>query len=92
MQDGRFLVEFYVGHPADKRYNAKNQRFWLEYHPIVEIANPHRNWTTHLIRPSDQSQAYAAKERLRLFRQWVRLTNADTYVCGPFEFAVINGR
>ena len=23
MQDGRFLVEFYVGHPADNRYNAK---------------------------------------------------------------------
>ena len=56
------------------------------------MANPHRNRTTHLIRPSDQSKAYAAKERLRPFRQWVRLTNADTYVCGPFEFAIINGR
>ena len=92
MQDGRFLVEFYVGHPADKRYNAINQRFWLEYHPYIEMANPFRNRTTHLIRPSDQSQAYAAKEKLRPFRQWARLTNADTYICGPFEFAVINGR
>ena len=39
MQDGRFLVEFYVGHPADKRYNAINQRFWLEYHPAIDMAN-----------------------------------------------------
>ena len=22
----------------------------------------------------------------------MRLTNTDTYICGPFEFAVINGR
>ena len=92
MQDGRFLVEFYVGHPADKRYNAINQRFWLEYHPIIDMANPFRNRTTHLIRPSDQSQAYAAKERLRPFRQWARLNHSDTYISGPFDFAVINGR
>jgi hypothetical protein len=33
LQDGRFLVEFYVSHPADGHYNATNQRFWLQYCP-----------------------------------------------------------
>ena len=58
----------------------------------MEVADPHRNRTTHMIRPSAQSESYAAAEGLRPFRQWVRLTNADTFISGPFEFAVINGR
>ncbi len=31
LQDGRFLVEFYVAHPSDVRFNAINQCFWLQY-------------------------------------------------------------
>ena len=73
-------------------FQRKKQRFWLEYHPALEVADPHRNRTTHLIRPSPQSESYAEAEGLRPFRQWVRLTNADTFISGPFEFAVINGR
>ena len=62
LQDGRFLVDFYMSHPANIRYNAINQRFWLQY----------RNQTTatfgtldaHLITPSDTSEARAARLHL----------------------------
>ena len=91
-QDGRFLVDFYTCHPADTYYNAINQRYWLEYHPILDTTNPSRNKHTHLIRPSAASPTYATAEGLRPFRQWVRLTNSDTYITGPFDFAVINNR
>jgi hypothetical protein len=92
LQDGRFLVDFYICHSKDKLFNATNQRFWLEYHPIFSPANPLRNRTTHLIRPSAESPQYAAAEGLVPFRQWVRLTNTSTYICGPFDFTSINGR
>ena len=92
MQDGKFLVEFYTCHPADKRYNAVNQRYWLEYHPKSQIADPFRNRTAHLVRPSSQSESYATAEGLEPFRQWVRLIHAETYITGPFDFSSINGR
>ena len=78
LQDGRFLAQFYTCHPADKRYNAINQRYWLEYHPKFEVANPYCNKHTHMIRPSSQSEAYAKAEGLAPFSLWVRLANADT--------------
>ena len=92
LQDGKFLVDFYICHPADTYYNATNQRYWLEYHPTLQYNNPAQRLTVHLLRPSDTSPAYAISEGLRPFRQWVRLTNGDTYIHGPFDFAVINGR
>lgn len=92
LQDGKFLAQFYTCHPADKKYNAANQRYWLEYHPKLEVANPYRNKHTHLIRPLSESESYAKAEGLVPFQLWVRLTNEDTYILGPFDFAVINGR
>ena len=92
LQDGKFLVDFYICHPADAYYNATNQRYWLEYHPTLQNNNPEHRSTAHLLRPSSASPAYAISEGLRPFRQWVRLTNGDTYIHGPFNFAVVNGR
>ena len=92
LKDGRFIVDFYTCHPADKRYNAINQRYWLEYHPKLEVANPYRDRCTHIIRPSAQLPSYAIAEGLQPFSQWMRLTNADTFIVGPFDFAIINGR
>ena len=92
LQDGRFLAHFYTCHPADKRYNATNQRYWLEYHPKLEVTNPFRNKNTHLIRPSANSESYAVAEGLEPFQLWLRLTNQDTYITGPFDFAEINGK
>ena len=45
-----------------------------------------------MIRPSSQSEYYAKAEGLKPFTQWIRLTNFDTYIAGPFDFAEINGR
>ena len=89
MQDGQFLVNFYICHPADIRYNAINQRYWLEYHPKLEDSNTNHRATAHLIRPTSTSAAYVTADGLRPFRQWVRLCNADTYISSPFNFATI---
>ena len=78
--------------PTDKRYNAINPRYWLEYHPTLEVENTYRSRCAHMIRPSSQSPSYAIAEVLKPFSQWVRLTNADTFIAGPFYFAIINGR
>ena len=92
MQDGRFLVSFYACHHADKYFNAVNQRYWLEYHPALRHNETRNQHLTHLIRPSDHSSSYAIAEGLLPFRQWLRLTNSDTYIAGPFDFATINNR
>lgn len=92
MQNGNFAVDCITCHPEDKRYTTTNQRYWLEYHPRMTSANPHRNRKTHMIRPSSRSPSYALAEGLTPFSQCVPLTNADTYMTGPFDFAAINGR
>ena len=92
LQDGKFLVEFYVCHPSDKLFDAPNQRYWLEYHPTFDGPGSDHKYTAHLIRPSAASKNYAIAEGLTPFRQWVRLNNSDTYICGPFDFANVNGR
>ena len=92
LQDGRFLVEFYISHPADSRYNAINTRFWLQYHTISELQSPLSTTETHLIRPSDSSEDYATRHKLLPFRKWVNLTHHDTFIHGPFDFATVNGR
>ena len=90
LQDGRFLVEFYVLHPSDVRYNATNQRYWLQYSERNGISNGHLD--AHLITPSDTSEDRALRHHLRPVRCWVNLTHGDTYIHGPFEFATIRGR
>ncbi len=90
LQDGRFLVEFYVLHPADIRYNATNQRYWLQYSVHNGISNGQLD--AHLLTPSDSSEERAAKHNLHPIRAWVNLTHGDTYIHGPFDFATIRGR
>jgi hypothetical protein len=46
---------------------------------------------THLIRPSDTSEAYASRHKLLPFQQYIHLTHLDTYIYGPFNFATIHG-
>ena len=92
LQDGKFLVEFYVSHPEDTRYNNVNQRFWLHYHNSGDVLTPSKQSMTNLIRPSDTSEDLASRKGLVPFRMWANLTHEDTYIHGPFEFATINGR
>ena len=92
LEDGRYIVDFYISHPADYRCNAINQRFWVQYHTEDDLAGPCTSSSTHLLKPSDFSSAYAKRNKLLPFRQFVNLTHRDTYIHGPFDFATFNGR
>jgi hypothetical protein len=92
LQDGRFLVEFYVRHADDLRYNSINQRYWLQYHKAEDLRAPLDSTHTHLVRPSDTSPTFALRNNLQTLRQWVHLTHEDVYLHGPFDFATVNGR
>ena len=92
LQDSHFLVDFYTRHPDDAYFNAINQRYWLEYHPVMNNIDPNRKRTTHIIRPSNQSQSYAKAEGLVPLCQCVFLIDSDTYITGPFNFAQANNR
>ena len=90
--DGRFLFEFYICHPADWRYNAVNQRYWIQFHGREDILHPSLSTDTHLVRPSDTSDDYAQRHNLLPFRKWLNITHQDTFIHGPFEFATVRGR
>ena len=91
MQDGRFIVEFYILHSADDRYNGINQGYWLQYHKASDIITPTLA-TAHFIKPTDISEQLAARHKLVPFRRWVNLTHESTYIHGPFEWATDRGR
>ncbi|KAL3803378.1 hypothetical protein HJC23_009342 [Cyclotella cryptica] len=92
LNDGRYLVEFYVIHSADIRYNATNQHLWLQYHLRGDLLQPLTQSDTHLIRPPDTSEQLAECHNLSPLRQWTTLTQESTYRHGPFEFASIHGQ
>ncbi len=91
LQDGHCLVEFYICHPADSRYNVINQRFWFQYHTISNLQSPLSLTDTHLVCPSESSDNYAAWHKLLPFSKWLNLTHKDTFIHGPFNFTIING-
>ena len=92
LQDGKFLVELYTLHPGDCRFNNVNQRYWLHYYPIGGSPEFAASSETHLIKPSDTSSAFAERRLLTPFQRWINITHHDTYIHGPFDFAIINGR
>ena len=79
-------------HEADIRYNGINQRYWLQYHKQSDLISPNISSSCHLIRPSSTSAAYAASQNLQPLRQWITLSHISTFIHGPFNFAVVNGR
>ena len=91
LQDGRFLVDFYMLHYSDVQYNATNQRYWLQYHTLHDVRTPTSSSSTHLIHPSNTSEAQASCNKLVPFCPWLNLTHMDTYILGPFNFATVNG-
>jgi hypothetical protein len=85
-------VEFFILHHDDIHYNATNQRFWLQYHNSRDIATPTPYAATHLIRPSDTSEVHAKRHGLVPFRRWINITHSDTFIHGPFDFAIVTAR
>jgi hypothetical protein len=80
LQNVCFLVEFYVGHPADVPYNAINEQFWFQY----------CNWNApmfgmmdaQLITPLDSSENRALHDHLVPVCAWINLTHGDTFIYG----------
>ncbi len=89
LQDRRFLVKFYVSHPANVRYNAINQQYCLQYYTRNGVSYGHLD--AHLIAPLDTSEEHASHHHLLPIRSWVNLTHADTYIHGSFDFLTVNG-
>jgi hypothetical protein len=79
-----------MAHPADARYNAINQRYWLQYRD--HNSPTFGTMDAHLITPLDTSAERASRHHLVTVRSWVNLTHGDTYIHGPFDFAVVRGR
>ncbi len=90
--DGQYLVDFYISHSSDSRYNAINKRFWLQYQSQDNIMANSTSANTHLIRPSGSSETYASRHKLLPFRKYINITHSDTFIHGPFDFSTINNR
>jgi hypothetical protein len=60
LQDGRFLVEFFIEHHRDSNLDICSRRYWLEYHRT----NAHDTLSSdyHILQPSEYSPAIAKSE------------------------------
>jgi hypothetical protein len=92
LQDGCFLVEFFTLYYNNIRYNAINQRFWMQYHAASNIATPTPYTVTHPIQPSNTSKAHAKHHGLVPFCRWINHTHSNKFIHRPFDFAVVQGR
>jgi hypothetical protein len=93
IETGRFLCSFYISHPSDFRYNAVNQRFWLQHFKETDLCHPDEPHDLHLVKPSATSQhAFAIKNNLVIAKKYVSLLHEDTFIHGPFNFATVHNR
>jgi len=92
MQTGKFLVDFYISHPANQRYNVVNQRFWLQYFKESDVLHPDQASKTHLVRPLPLSAGYAICHHLVPAQKYVHLLHEDTFIHRPFDFAMVNNQ
>ena len=67
LHDGRFLVEFYIPYSSDTHHNGINQQCWLQYHSSGNLLTPTSSLLTHMVKPSDTSNAYAKCHNLIAF-------------------------
>ncbi len=91
LQDGRFLLNFFIFHPSNSRINAINQCYWLQYHTLSKLQSPLTTTDTHLICPTDTLVDYAQYHKLCPFQKWLNLAHLDTFIHGPFDFASVHG-
>jgi hypothetical protein len=90
LQDGKFLVQFYIEHFNDNSVNLPDKRYWLEYHS-------HHNQKTlgtqyHLIPPTSVSSEIARARNLVPYREWIYLAQPSHSLHGPFNFSTLNNR
>jgi hypothetical protein len=90
LQDGKFLVQFYIQHFNDNSVNLTDQRFWLEYHSTSNAKTLGSQY--HLIPPTSVSSEIAKARNLVPYREWIYLSHAENLLHGPFDFATLNNR
>jgi hypothetical protein len=90
LQNGRFLMDFYIEHHRDGALDIRDRRFWLEYHR----SNSHKTISTryHILQPSQFSERTATNKDLVPYREWINLSDPTVNLLGPFDFATINNR
>ena len=91
LTDGKFIVNNLIQHPADSKHDIRLQRYWPYYHDKNTQAEDYTS-NIQLIRPAPESAEYAKKHNLQKVRTWVHLNHPSTFIHGPFEFSVLNGR
>jgi hypothetical protein len=64
----------------------------LQLHGVDDLCFPRLASDTHLVRPCDTSDGYATRHKLMPFWKWLNICHLETYIHGPFEFALIQGR
>jgi hypothetical protein len=64
LQDGCFLVEFFIAHTDNVRFNGINQQFWWQYQRKEDIFTSTSQSKTHLFRPSATLEEYTRKDLL----------------------------
>jgi hypothetical protein len=90
LQDGKFIVNFYIQHHNDDKLHITDRRFWLEYHQAEHSKTLSLNY--HIIQPSEVSAQIASSRNLVPYREWVQLNPSDILLHGPFNFATKNNR
>ena len=90
LQDGSFLCDFYVLHTFDDTADLTEKRYWLEYHEILD--SKHLSSEYHMVQPTEFSRELAYKRNLVPYHLWISIFDPETYIHGPFNFAMRNGR
>jgi hypothetical protein len=90
LQNGRFLMEFFIEHHRDKNLDICNRRYWLEYHKT----NSHKSLSTdyHILQPSQYSETTAKSMGLVPYREWIQIDDPSITLHGPFNFATLHNR
>jgi hypothetical protein len=67
LQDGRFLMEFFIEHHRDKQLDVRSRRYWLEYHKT----NSHKliSIDYHILQPSQYSETTAEAMELVTYKE-----------------------
>jgi hypothetical protein len=90
LQDGRFLMEFFIEHHRDQNLDICTRRYWLEYHKT----NSHKSISVdyHILQPSQYSENTARSMGLIPYREWIQVDDPSITLHGPFNFATLNNR
>jgi hypothetical protein len=84
LQDGKFLIQFYIQHFNDNSVNLSDQQFWLEHHSTANVKTLGTQY--HLM-----SSKITKARNLVPYQVWIYLSHVENLRYGPFNFTTLNG-